>query len=125
MKRLLVVAGTVLIAACGGEQYGDLKQELNTLTKDLRGRVDPLPQVKPYEPVPYKAEGEVDPFRPQRINVAQVGGAGAGAPENNRTWTGPASRSKHSRSSRSAWWERCRATGRPSVWSGRERTCSE
>ena len=38
MKRLLVVAGTVLIAACGGEQYGDLKQELNTLTKDLRGR---------------------------------------------------------------------------------------
>jgi type IV pilus assembly protein PilP len=78
MKRLLVVAATVVIAACGAEQYGDLKQELNTLTKDLRGRVDPLPQVKPYEPVPYKAEGEVDPFRPQRINVAAVGGAAAG-----------------------------------------------
>jgi type IV pilus assembly protein PilP len=77
MKRLFVVAGTVLIAACGGEQYGDLKQELDTLTKDLRGRVDPLPQVKPYEPVPYKAAGEVDPFRPQRITVAAVGGAGA------------------------------------------------
>jgi type IV pilus assembly protein PilP len=77
MRRLLV-AGTVLLAACGGEQYGDLKQELATLTKDLRGRVDPLPQVKPYEPVPYKAEGEVDPFRPSRINVAAVGGAGVG-----------------------------------------------
>lgn len=78
MRRLSVVACTVLLAACGGEQYGDLKQELNTLTKDLRGRVDPLPQVKPYEPVPYKGEGEVDPFRPERINVAQVGGAGVG-----------------------------------------------
>lgn len=73
MKRLLVVAGTVLIAACGGEQYGDLKQELNTLTKDLRGRVDPLPQVKPYEPVPYQGEGVVDPFRPERIEVAAAG----------------------------------------------------
>jgi type IV pilus assembly protein PilP len=46
------------LAACGGEQYGDLKQELALATKDLRGRVDPLPQVKPYEPVPYKAFDE-------------------------------------------------------------------
>ena len=76
MKWLIVLAGTALLAACGGEQHGDLKQELNQLTKDLRGRVEPLPQVKPYEPVPYKGEGDVDPFRPERINVAQVGGAG-------------------------------------------------
>jgi len=77
MKRLIVLAGTALLAACGGEQHSDLKQELTQLTKDLRGRVDPLPQVKPYEPVPYKGDGEVDPFRPERINVAQVGGTGA------------------------------------------------
>ena len=78
MRQFLVLTGALLLTACGGEQYGDLKQELNTMTKDLRGRVDPLPQVKPYEPVPYKAEGEVDPFRPDRINVAAVGGAGTG-----------------------------------------------
>jgi type IV pilus assembly protein PilP len=78
MRRFLVLTGVLLLAGCGGEQYGDLKQELNALTKDLRGRVDPLPQVKPYEPVPYKGEGEVDPFRPDRINVAAVGGASAG-----------------------------------------------
>ena len=44
------------------------------MTKDLRGRVDPLPQVKSYEPVPYKGESMVDPFcsRPNR------GGAGFG-----------------------------------------------
>jgi type IV pilus assembly protein PilP len=78
MKRLIVLAGAALLAACGGEQHGDLKQELAQMTKGLRGRVDPLPQVKPYEPVPYKGEGEVDPFRPERINVAQVAGAGVG-----------------------------------------------
>jgi type IV pilus assembly protein PilP len=69
-KKLLFVA-VLALAACGGEEHSDLKQELNQLTKDFRGRVDPLPQVKPYEPVPYTAEGQVDPFRPQRIDVAQ------------------------------------------------------
>ena len=65
------------LAACGGEEHGDLKEELNQLTKDLRGRVDPLPQVKPYEPVPYTAEGQIDPFRPERIEVAAAGRAGS------------------------------------------------
>ncbi len=73
--KALAMAGALLLAACAGEEHSDLKQELTQLTKDLRGRVEPLPQVRPYEPVPYKAEKEVDPFRPDRINVAQPGGA--------------------------------------------------
>jgi type IV pilus assembly protein PilP len=63
-------AALVLLASCGGEEFGDLKAELNERSKDFRGRVDPLPQVRPYEPVPYTAEGVVDPFRPDRIDVA-------------------------------------------------------
>jgi type IV pilus assembly protein PilP len=69
-RASLVIAAALALAACGGEEHGDLKQELAQLTKDFRGRVDPLPQVKPYEPVPYTAEGQVDPFRPERIDVA-------------------------------------------------------
>ena len=80
MKRaLLATACAAALAACSGEQHSDLKKELNEMTKDLRGRVDPLPQVRPYEPVPYQAENEIDPFRPGRIEVAVAGGAG-GAP---------------------------------------------
>jgi type IV pilus assembly protein PilP len=67
-----------VLAGCEGEQYSDLQNELNELTKDFRGKVDPLPQVRPYEPVAYQAEGEVDPFRPDRIEVAAVPG---GAPK--------------------------------------------
>jgi type IV pilus assembly protein PilP len=79
MRTLLALVATLALAACGGEQYGDLKQELAQLTKDLRGRVDPLPQVKPYEPVPYKAFDEVDPFKASRIDVVATGAAMAGA----------------------------------------------
>jgi type IV pilus assembly protein PilP len=75
----LAALAVALAAGCGGEEHGDLKEELNQLTKDLRGRVDPLPQVKPYEPVPYTAEGQIDPFRPERIEVAAAGRAAPSA----------------------------------------------
>jgi type IV pilus assembly protein PilP len=47
------------------------------MTQGFRGKVDPLPQVRPYEPIPYQAEGEVDPFRPDRVEVAAAPGAAA------------------------------------------------
>jgi type IV pilus assembly protein PilP len=71
----IALTTALALGGCGADEHGDLKEELNQLTKDLRGRVDPLPQVRPYEPVPYTAEGQVDPFRPERIEVAQGRGA--------------------------------------------------
>ena len=81
MKRALAsaLATAALLAGCGAEEHTDLKEELTQATKDFRGRVDPLPQVKPYEPVPYTAEGQIDPFRPERIEVAQAGRSSASA----------------------------------------------
>ncbi len=42
MKAILVVALGALLAACTGEEFGDLKAELKDKTKDLRGRIEPL-----------------------------------------------------------------------------------
>jgi len=78
MRKTILFAGVALLAACGGEEQGELRQELAAMTKDLRGRVDPLPQVRSYEPVPYKGESMVDPFVPSRIVVTQVAGGGGG-----------------------------------------------
>ena len=83
---VFAISGIVLLASCGGEEQSELRQELTAMTKDLRGKVNPLPQVKSYEPVPYKGESMLDPFVPGRIVVAQAstGGGGGVQPDLNR-----------------------------------------
>jgi type IV pilus assembly protein PilP len=78
MKKLILLTSVALLAACGGEEQGELRQELAAMTKDLRGKVDPLPQVRSYEPVPYKGDSMLDPFVPTRIVVSQAATAGGG-----------------------------------------------
>jgi len=89
MKRFILLAGVALLSACGGEEQGELRKELAAMTKDLRGKVDPLPQVRAYEPVPYSGDSMVDPFVPSRIVVSQAaggttGGGGGVQPDLNR-----------------------------------------
>jgi type IV pilus assembly protein PilP len=87
IKAAAVIASTLLLGACGGEEQSELRQELAAMTKDLRGKVDPLPQVKSFEPVPYRGDSMVDPFVPGRIVVAQAasgGGGGGVQPDLNR-----------------------------------------
>ena len=74
MKRRLapLFAFAALLAGCGGDEHKELRQELAEATKEFRGQVPPLPQVRPYEPVPYTAEALTDPFRPERIEVTRA-----------------------------------------------------
>src|SRR5213075_2603187 len=65
----VVIALATLVGGCGEEQYGDLKEELNKISKDLPRKVDPLPVVKPYEPVAYQASDLPDPFGPAKIEL--------------------------------------------------------
>ena len=86
MKRALVMALGLFIAACGGGEHQDLKEELKQLTAGLRGKVSPLPVVKPYEPVAYKAFDLVEPFDSSKIElVTKAASSGGGLkPDLNR-----------------------------------------
>ena len=88
MKIALALTLALLLAACTGEEFGDLKAELKEKTKDMRGRIEPLPVVKPYEPVPYKAFDQPDPFSTAKIELvtksAGTGGGGGLKPDLNR-----------------------------------------
>jgi type IV pilus assembly protein PilP len=86
MKWTAVIALALVLAACGGEQHQDLKEELKKLTADLRGRVSPLPVVKPYQAVPYTAADLPDPFGPAKIELLtkRAGAGGGKRPDMNR-----------------------------------------
>ncbi len=67
MKRILLVALCGILGGCVGGDHEELKQWMAENTRDLRGSVPKLPEVKPYEPVPYEVDGIVDPYKPSKI----------------------------------------------------------
>lgn len=64
---MVVAMSGVVLLACGGGDHEELRTWMREETKDLRGRIPPLPQVKPYEPVAYLGSKHMEPFRPDRI----------------------------------------------------------
>ncbi|MBW7901157.1 MAG: pilus assembly protein PilP [Rhodocyclaceae bacterium] len=86
MRRGAVAAAwlALLLAGCGGGEQEELRQWMAEETKGMRGSVPPLPQVKPYEPVPYDAAGLVDPFRPAKMQADQKPSGGGLQPDLHR-----------------------------------------
>jgi len=64
----ILVLGVVL-TACSGEDGDDLDQYMRDATKDIKPKVKPLPEVKPYTALQYNADGSlVDPFRARKAS---------------------------------------------------------
>lgn len=74
IRRLLVYGGIGLfVAGCGGESHQDLRAWMQEQGKGVKGKLDPLPQVKPYEPFAYNAFDLPDPFKPRKIEPLKGG----------------------------------------------------
>ena len=52
----------------------DLDQFMADAGKDMQGKIEPLPQIKPYEPFSYEAFNLSDPFKPRKLTPAGGGG---------------------------------------------------
>lgn len=63
------LALVVLLSACGGEEHKDLRDWMKEQENGMRGRVEPLPQVKPYEPQSYDSASLIDPFSTLKAKV--------------------------------------------------------
>jgi type IV pilus assembly protein PilP len=76
MKRSLIVlfAAAAGLSGCGHESHQDLRQWMNEQGKNAKGKIDPLPQVRPYEPFAYNAFDLPDPFKPRKIEPVKGGG---------------------------------------------------
>ena len=83
--RKLLVSICILLAACAeGGDHEDLRKWMNDAAKDVKGRIPPLPQVKPYEPVAYEAGNLIDPFKPAKIAPEGKKGGGGAQPDFDR-----------------------------------------
>lgn len=75
---LLSIAAAAGLAACGGDM-DDLDAYINEVKARPGGRIEPLPEITPYEGFAYvaDAEGLRSPFAPDTPQAAQGPGSGA------------------------------------------------
>jgi type IV pilus assembly protein PilP len=80
-RALFVLAvALLLLAGCGRDEFSDLKQFVKESGEGLRGRVEPIPEVKQFEPFAYNAFDLPDPFKP-RTTIADSRTRGGGGPQ--------------------------------------------
>ncbi len=84
MRKIAVVLACFSLVACSSGDNGDLRQWMKDSTKDIKGRIPPLPQVKPYEPVPYDVGNLIDPFKPSKIGSEQKKNGSGAQPDMDR-----------------------------------------
>lgn len=65
-----------LLMGCGANEFQDLKAFVAQSGEGLRGKVEPLPQVAPYEPFVYNDFELPNPFAPRKKEANRTGGAG-------------------------------------------------
>lgn len=81
MKRLAIWVVALGLTGCGGGDMDDLQTFVRETGKDMQGKIEPLPQVKVYEPFSYNAFDLPDPFKPRKLST---GGGGGLQPDLNR-----------------------------------------
>jgi len=65
--RLMIVACVALLSGCGAASHQDLREWMAEQGKGAKGRLDPLPTIRPYESFAYNAFDLPDPFKPRKI----------------------------------------------------------
>lgn len=81
MKRLASLVIVLGLTGCGGSGMNDLKTFVAESGKDMQGKIEPLPEVKAYEPFSYEAFDLPDPFKPRKL---ATGGGGGTQPDLSR-----------------------------------------
>ena len=74
MKRLAIVLIVTGLSGCGSGDMDDLHRFVAETGKDMQGKIDPLPEVKAYEPFSYAAFDLPDPFKPRKLSTGGGGG---------------------------------------------------
>lgn len=78
----LLLLATVLLVACGGEEFQDLQDFIKESGADLRGQVEAAPEIKPYEPFQYDNSASLpDPFKARKQETKNMEALGLNQPD--------------------------------------------
>ncbi len=69
MKKIVLMLICLFLTGCLGGDHEDVRQWMSEASSGLKGKVPPLPEVKPYEPVPYDVTSLLDPFNSARLGM--------------------------------------------------------
>jgi type IV pilus assembly protein PilP len=70
MNTRSVVLLTLLLCGCGNEEMQDLRDFVANAGADMRGKIEPPPEIKPYEAFSYdNVDALPDPFRPRKSEM--------------------------------------------------------
>jgi type IV pilus assembly protein PilP len=72
----LCLLGSLALGACGVGGHADLDNWMKEQGKTAKGKLEPLPQIKPYDPFTYNAFDLPDPFKPRKIEPTRSKGKG-------------------------------------------------
>jgi type IV pilus assembly protein PilP len=85
MRLIYLVLVSLLLAGCGEDEFQDLRDFVKNAGADMRGKIAPPPEVKPYEPFTYSNEANLpDPFKPRKPELRAGGKAGVNQPDLDR-----------------------------------------
>lgn len=86
MRALLwgFLAVLPLFAGCGDAGHGEIKQWMEESSRDLKGGIPPLPELKPFPVVSYDATDKMDPFSSSRIEPERKESDGVNKPDFDR-----------------------------------------
>lgn len=80
-----VLLAVLLLAGCGGEEFQDLRDFVKNAGADMRGKVEPPPDIKPYEPFAYDNSTSLpDPFKPRKQDTRNANRSGQNQPDLDR-----------------------------------------
>lgn len=83
MRLISITLISLLLAGCGGEEYQDLRDFVKHSGEGMRGKIEPPPEVKPYEHFAYTNDTNLpDPFMPPKPD--KHSGGGINQPDMNR-----------------------------------------
>jgi type IV pilus assembly protein PilP len=83
MRKLsfLIVGLSLALVGCG-DKNDDLRDWMKSQGDNLRGKIDPIPDLQPYEPFAFVPANVIDPFKPRKVDIGRANSTKA--PDSNR-----------------------------------------